>query len=188
MIYQISAGQGPSECEYAVTKLFEEFQKDGAIKLDSSPGYNKGTYRSIRFFTENNMSDFIGSIKCVFKSPYRIGHKRKNWFIDFSECEIPKTIKLDTDSITFETFRSSGAGGQNVNKVESGVRLVYSPLNISIECTEERSQHSNKQKAIEKLKRIIDDFNKSEKDKSKNKDWAHHNYLLRGNETKVFYF
>ena len=58
MIYQISAGQGPSECEYAVTKLFEEFQKDGAIKLDSSPGYNKGTYRSIRFFTENNMSDF----------------------------------------------------------------------------------------------------------------------------------
>ena len=81
MIYQISSGQRPAECELGVAKLLAYLQSNYDISvLETSSGYYAGTYRSARFFTEEDLSRFVGSVKWICRSPYRSEHKRKNRF------------------------------------------------------------------------------------------------------------
>ena len=189
MIYQITAGQGPVECEHAVTKLAEYLEdRLNVTVIEKKSGIHRDDYKSVVIYSEENLDNHIGTVKCVFTSPYRPTHKRKNWFINFSRYTIPTHVDIDLEKITYDTFRSGGNGGQNVNKVESGVRLVYEPLDISIVCTEERSQLANKKKAMERLKRIIDEINESSEAYAKNENWTHHNNIQRGNESLTYYF
>lgn len=187
MIYQISAGQGPSECELGVAKLLAYLQSNFDVSvLDTSPGWRGGTYRSVRLYTEADLSDFIGSVRWTCRSPYRPEHRRKNWFIDFSVCTVAKVEKFDSSQIAFDTFRSSGKGGQNVNKVESGVRAIYLPTGQAAVCTEERSQYANKRKALARLQTVICAENCNKKAEEKNINWRYHSQLERGNAHKCF--
>ena len=128
MIYQISSGQGPAECELGVAKLLHYLQSNYEISvIETSPGYHEGTFRSVQFSTSADLSAFVGSVQWICRSPYRPAHKRKNWFLDFSVCGEAEDTEFDPEQVTFETFRSGGKGGQNINKVESGVRAVYLP-------------------------------------------------------------
>lgn len=187
MIYQISSGQGPAECELGVSNLLEWFQTHYALSvLDSSPGWNEGTFRSVRFFTEADLSEYLGSIRWICRSPYRPSHKRKNWFVDFSACEISKPPRFDPSQVVFETFRSGGKGGQNVNKVESGVRAIYLPAGQAVVCTEERSQHANKRRALARLQALSEQENRRQKAAEKNENWRCHTRLERGNARVQF--
>lgn len=182
MIYQISSGQGPAECELGVAKLLAYLQGNYDISvLEASPGYYEGTFRSARFFTEADLSAFVGSVQWVCRSPYRPEHKRKNWFIDFSACAVAKCDKFDPDQVVFETFRSGGKGGQNVNKVESGVRAIYLPTGQAVVCTEERSQYANKQKTVARLREMMKQANQQKEAEEKNDNWRCHTSLERGN-------
>ena len=182
MIYQISSGQGPAECELGVAKLLAYLQNNFDVSIiDTSFGYHDGTYRSVRLYTDADLSEILGSVQWVCRSPYRPTHKRKNWFIDFSVCTVAVSEKFDPEQVVFDTFRSGGKGGQNVNKVESGVRAIYLPTGQAVVCTEERSQHANKQKAIARLKAQIEQQNRSRKAEEKNDNWRCHTQLERGN-------
>lgn len=182
MIYQISSGQGPAECELGVAKFLEYLQKNHAVSVvDTSSGYCDGTYRSVRIFTEEDLSEYLGSVKWTCRSPYRPEHKRKNWFIDFSLCPVAQTAEFDPEQVIFETFRSGGKGGQNVNKVETGVRAIYLPSGQAVVCTEERSQYANKQKAIARLRENMKQENRQKKADEKNDNWRCHTSLERGN-------
>lgn len=187
MIYQISSGQGPAECELAVAKFLGYLQANYAVSVvDTSAGYNEGTYRSVRLFTEEDLSEYLGSVQWVCKSPYRPAHKRKNWFIDFSQCAVAETTEFDPEQVVFETFRSGGKGGQNVNKVETGVRAIYLPTGEAVVCTEERSQYANKQKAIARLQENMKRENRQRKAEEKNDNWKVHTRLERGNAGAKF--
>ncbi len=182
MIYQISSGQGPAECELGVAKLLNYFQNHYDVSIiDTSPGYHEGTYRSVRLYTEADLSEFLGSVQWVCRSPYRPTHKRKNWFIDFSACAVSTAEEFDPAQVVFDTFRSGGKGGQNVNKVESGVRAIYLPTGQAVVCTEERSQHANKQKAVARLRAMTEQQNRTRKAEEKNDNWRCHTQLERGN-------
>lgn len=187
MNYQISSGQGPAECELAVAKLLAYLQAHYDLQvLKTSPGYYDGTFRSVLFSTADDLSEYCGSVKWVCASPYRPEHKRKNWFLDFSCCDRAEHIDFDESKVVFQTFHCGGKGGQNVNKVETGVRALYPPTGQSAECTEERSQYANKQKAVARLKESVLAENANSAAREKNDNWRCHTEIIRGNAETVF--
>ena len=187
MIYQISSGQGPAECELGVAKLLDYLQTHYDITLfDASPGYYAGTFRSVRFYTEADLSEYIGSVLWICRSPYRPGHRRKNWFLDVHLCEAARTSAFDPEQVVFDTFRRGGKGGQHVIKVESGVWAIFVLTGQAVVCTEERSQYANKQKALSRLQALIQKSNLDQQAQQKSQNWRHHTRLERGNVKACF--
>lgn len=189
MIIQLSSGQGPEECEFAVGKLFETLKKEYPdIEMLSShvSRYSKeGCYTSILFDTECDLSGLEGTILWICKSPFRTNHKRKNWYVDVSV--IPETEQtVDDTEIRFERFHCGGKGGQNVNKVETGVRLTHIATGISVTSTIERSQYLNRKKALAKLKAILQQTEQDKRQRQVDNAWREHNRIIRGNPVRTY--
>lgn len=187
MIVQISSGQGPAECELAVVKFFNSLKseyKDIELiqKHDAkTPGYC--TY--IMFSTDEDLSALEGAIQWICESPFRPHHKRKNWFVDVSIIPEQEIICQD-NNIRFERFHCGGKGGQNVNKVETGVRLVHIPTGITVTSTAERSQLLNKKDALEKLAIILKSKQSEQVQLQINSAWQEHNKIVRGNPVRTY--
>lgn len=187
MRVQISSGQGPAECELAVGLLFKQLQRERMdIRLiQSVRGRNAGGYSSILFETEEDVRELEGSVLWICKSPFRPEHKRKNWYIDVSMLEQLPDVAEDMQ-LCFKTFRSGGKGGQHVNKVETGVRVIHIPTGISVVSTEARSQHMNKKLAINRLCDILSEKNLENRQKEKELAWLEHTRLERGNPVRIY--
>ena len=188
MKLQISTGQGPVECELAVAKFANALCKeiDDAVIARSTPGYHDGCYKSVIIESETDLSFLDGSVKWICQSPFRPNHKRKNWFIDVSPLKSFDGVDVDEELIRFDTFRSGGKGGQNVNKVETGVRATYIPLGLSAVSTDERSQRMNKKLALERLSELINQQNADRKRGADRDNWLEHTRLVRGNELRIY--
>lgn len=190
MKIQISSGRGPAECELAVAGFYKILQKEyPEIEiLSCSNGKYADTYQSILLHIDKDLSELEGSILWKCKSPYRKNCKRKNWYIDVSILKESKSLEYNnvSDSIRFETFRSSGKGGQHVNKVETGIRLIHIPTGIIVESTTARSQHQNKQIALNRLCEIMAEA-KIEMEKQEDKlAWMEHDRIMRGNPIRIY--
>ena len=190
MIYQITSGRGPAECELAVAKFFQFIEKHYEIDrlISTTPGYHDGTFKSIKFEMEVEFDDLpCGPILWVCKSPYREGNdNRKNWFIEFSQCDREGLQTLDISQIEFELIHSRGNGGQNVNKVETAIRATYKPTGDTVVCMEGRTQFLNKQLAVKKLTAIIGERNYRIHMQNQTGDWKKHTKIQRGNPVMTF--
>lgn len=190
MILQISSGKGPVECRVAVGGIYRALKKEFSDieMITAVKGEVEGAFSSIVFSSVQDLSRLEGTMQWICKSKYRPGHKRKNWFVDVSIIPEPEEIseKLTSDTVRIEKFHSGGPGGQNVNKVETGVRVIHTPTGITVSSTRERSQFANKQDALKKLSAVLREMNETNKDLQKTDAWSKHAQIVRGNPIRVY--
>ena len=96
-----------------------------------------------------------GVHRLVRKSPFDSGNRRHTSFASvFLSAEVDDDIDIDIDpsDLRIDVYRSSGAGGQHVNRTESAVRITHLPTNTVVQCQNDRSQHKNKATAMKQLK------------------------------------
>ncbi len=160
-IITIFAGAGGTDAEDFARMLFEMYgkfaeRKNFILSVNHKNENDHNGYRNITFIMEGRgaygiLKNESGVHRLVRISPF---NAKKQRHTSFALVEVipqftkPKTIEIPEDELEIEFAKSSGPGGQNVNKRETAVRIVHQPTGIAVHVDSERSQHANREQAM----------------------------------------
>lgn len=195
---QITSGRGPVECCRVVVLVMNKIIKQAKSLgyevevVEHEDGSNDGCMFSATLTIEGDnifslKSEWEGSVLWVAqKNPFRPWHRRKNWFVGVHFFKPLQAGTINDSDITYETLRSSGPGGQNVNKVETAVRAIHVPSGTTVLASDMRSQSQNKELARERLIMKLSAAEEAKQLQQTHDVWMNHNTLERGNPVKKF--
>jgi len=196
-IIQITAGRGPAECTWVVAQVLKKVLEEAQVQeletilLQRESGQENGTIETASIAVkgknaEQFVKSWIGTIQWIGQSQFRKMHKRKNWFIGIFEIEPQINVLVSESDIQYQAMRSSGAGGQHVNKVSSAIRATHIPTGIAVVSMDSRSQHQNKKLATERLLIKLEDEKLVQLKSHVGKQWENQLNIERGNPVRVF--
>lgn len=134
-----------------------------------------------------------GSVLWVGRSPFRPEHRRRNWFVQVTRIAPPEAAEGDAlltaprpEELEISAMRSGGAGGQNVNKRSTAVRVRHLPSGVEVVAREERTQAANRRAALARLAWLLRERAEARRDAGLRAQWDAKGQVVRGDPRRVF--
>ncbi len=199
-IFNIHAGAGGTEsCDWAnmMLRMYQRYCEDRGFKtevIDIQQGDEAGIKSATVMVTGDYAFGFLKAERGVHRlvriSPFDSNKRRHTSFasVDVVAEIADAEVELKMEDVRVDTFRAGGKGGQNVNKLETAIRMTHGPTGIVVQCQSERSQHQNKELAIKLLKSRLYEKQQDEKRAAMEKYYGEKGAIAWGNQIRSYVF